>query len=38
MDEFGAILKARKFIQSAGVDSIPVDLERIARAAKLQSK
>ena len=38
MDEFGAILKARKFIQSAGVDSIPVDLERIARAAKASIK
>ena len=32
MKEFGAILKARKFIRDVGVDSIPVNIDRYAKA------
>ena len=27
-DEFGVVLQARKFVEEAGIDSIPVDLDR----------
>jgi len=33
MEELSVILKARQFIKDAGIDSIPVDLKRVARAA-----
>ena len=38
MDEFRVILKARQFIQDAGIDSVPVDIERYAAAANAKIK
>ena len=33
MDEFRTILKAREFVRDAGIESVPVDIERLAAAA-----
>ena len=38
MDEFAVILKARKFVRDAGIDSIPVDIERYAATVKVRIK
>ena len=38
MDEFQTILKARQFIQNAGVSVVPVELERLATAANAKIK
>ena len=38
MDEFTAILKARQFVRNAGIDSAPVDIERLAAAANARVK
>ena len=38
MNEFPTILRARKFLQNAGIDSVPVDIERLATAANAKLK
>ncbi len=38
MDELTVILKARRFVKDAGIDSIPVDIERFASAANATIK
>lgn len=38
MNELTVILKARQFVRDAGIDSIPVDLERLASAANVAIK
>lgn len=38
MDEFQVILKARQFVRSAGLTSIPVDLEQLASGANARIK
>lgn len=38
MDEFTVILKARQFVRDADIDSIPVDIEKYAAAAKASVK
>ena len=38
MNELPTILKARQFIKDAGIDGIPVDIERLAAAAKAKIK
>lgn len=38
MQELSVILKARQFIKEAGIDSIPVDIERYAKAANAKIK
>ena len=38
MDEFTVILKARQFVRDAGIDSIPVDIERYAATVKVRIK
>ena len=38
MDEFPTILKARQFVRNADSNSIPVDIERLATAAKAKIK
>lgn len=38
MDEFTVILKARQFVRDAGINSIPVDMERYAAASKAAIK
>ena len=38
MNEFPTILRARQFLRDAGNDSVPVDIERLAAAAKARIK
>ena len=38
MDEFGTILRARQFVEAAGIKSVPVDVERLAAAAEAKIK
>jgi len=38
LDEFTAVLKARQFVRDAGIDSVPVDIERLAAAANAKIK
>ena len=38
MDEFRTIVRAREFVRDAGNDSVPVDIERLATAAKARIK
>ena len=38
MNEFPTILRARQFLRDAGNDSVPVDIERLAAAAKAKIK
>ena len=38
MDEFRTVLKARKFLQKAGIESVPVDIGRLAAAANATVK
>ena len=38
MNEFPTILRARQFVRDAGNDSVPVDIERLAAAAKAKIK
>jgi Zn-dependent peptidase ImmA (M78 family) len=38
VDEFQVILKARQFVQDAGVTAVPVELERLAAAANAKIK
>ena len=38
MDEFRTILRAREFVGDAGNESVPVDIERLAAAAKAKIK
>ena len=38
MDEFTVILKARQFIRDAGINSVPVDIDRFASAANAKIK
>lgn len=38
MDELSIILKARKFVRDAGIDSIPVDIERFASTVNARIK
>ena len=38
MNEFPTILKARQFLRDAGIDSVPVDIDRLAAAANATIK
>ena len=38
MNEFRVILRARKFVRDVGIESVPVDIERLATAAKAKVK
>ena len=38
MNEFRVILRAREFVREVGIESVPVDLERLAAAAKAKIK
>lgn len=38
MDEFTVVLKARQFVRDAGIESVPVDIERLAAAANARIK